>query len=328
MAKKSTKAPVKVDINAAMKSIKKHFKSARQKAVDAPDSSMPEFEDGRYVARLMSATVGKSQASGRYQVDMAWKFVEPPYAGQTKHAYQGLETDQNVEYFLRDLKRLGFDITELDETDIPDLLEQISSTKPHLLCQIALKTKSDYQNIFINALLEDEEDGEEAEQHEDEEEADTKKKVKKAKAKKDADEEEEDDDEDEDEEEEEDEEDEDEEEEAEPEPKKKKAQAQVQAKAMAKAKAKKDDDDEDEDEEEEEDEEDEDEEEQLHISVGSEVIVQTKEGEVQGTITEIFPDEEKIRVTTADGKKLRLPADRVVSVVEKTVVAAKKSKKR
>lgn len=319
MATKTTKAPVKVDVNAAMKSIRKHFKTARQKAVDAPDSSMPEFEDGRYVARLMSATIGKSIASGRYQVDMAWKFVEPPYAGQTKHAYQGLETDQNVEFFLRDLKRLGFDITELDETDIPDLLEQITATKPHLLCQIALKTKNDFQNVFINALLEDEEDGEDAEAHDDEEVADTKKVVKK-KAKADPEPEDEDeDDEDEDA-------DEDDEDEPEPEPEPKK-----KAKAVPVAKAKKvepePDEDDDEDEEDEDDEE-EPEEEQLHISVGSEVIVQTKEGQVQATIVEIFPDEEKIRVKTAAGKTLRLPADRVMSVVEKTVVAAKKSKKR
>lgn len=319
---KTTTATVKVDMDAALRTIKKHFKAAKSAALVAPDTSMTEFEDGRYVARLMSATLGKSQASGRLQVDFAWKFVEPPYAGKMKHAYQGMETEENQKYVYADLRKLGFDLTELDATDVPDLLEQITATKPHLLCQIALKTKNDYQNVFINALLEDDEDGEEAETHEDEEKADAPKKTVKKSAKK-AEPEEDEDDEDEDDEDEDGTDDVEEEAEDEPTPATVKKTAKKTAK---KPEPEPEEDEEDEDEEDEEEEADEDE--QLHISVGSEVMVQTKEGEVQGTIVEIFPDEEKIRVKTAAGKMLRLPADRVVSVVEKTVVAAKKAKKR
>jgi sRNA-binding protein len=307
----------KVDIKATMAHIDKFFNKAKKRAIEAGDTALPEYDDGRYIARLMSATLCKSASSSRDQVDFAWKFVDGEYAGKTKHAYNGIETDQNFEYFLRDLKRLGFEIDELDSKDIPDLLDGIGKTKPHLLCQIVLKTKNDFQNVYINSLLEDDdEETEEAEASKDDEDDDddTKARAKKAKKVTKPAEEEEDEEE--------------EEEEEKPAKKVKKvkpaAEEEEEEDPAPKKKKAKPVKEEEEEEEDDDDDDDEEEEEQLHISVGSEVIVETKDGQVKATILEMFPDEQKIRVETEDGKKLRLPAERVVSLVEKTTKKAKK----
>lgn len=341
-AQSSKKSSGKVDMKSAMANVKKFWKKAKTAAIEAPDSGIQEYEDGRYLARLMSASICKS-GSGRTQVDFDWKFVDGEYAGKHKHNYQGIENEKNIEFLLLDLKRLGFDIDELDDDELPELLAGIGKAKPHLLARIALKTKNDFQNVYINELLEDDdEEAEEAEDGEDEEENDddTKARAKKAKAatkgKKQADDDDEDDDDSDDAEEEDD----DEEEEEEKPAKKSKAkkpaededededdEEEEKPKSRKGKKVVEDGESEDDDEDDDEDgESEDDEDEELHISVGSEVIVQTKDGKKQAEIVEMFPDEQKIRVKTEDGKTLRLPVDRVLSLVEKTTKKAKKKR--
>lgn len=332
-SKKSTKA----DIGGTLKKIGKFWNKAKAKAAESANGDYPEFDDGRYIARLVDIQIGKSQSSNRDQADFSFKFVEGEYAGKIKHNYQGLETEQNLEFFLKDLARLGYDIEELDIDDLKTVIKEITKEKPYV--QIVLKTKGggDYQNVYINRLLDADDVEDESEEDEDDEDAKPAKKKPVKKSKKvdedeeeeddDAgDEEEEDDDEDSGDEEESDDDDEEDDDEEEEKPAKKSSKKPA---AKPAKKSKKDDDEEEEEDDEEEDDdsgddEDDEEEEQIRVAVGSEVIVDTKKGKKKGTIIKIFAEDNAVSVKLEDGTKLRLDADRIVSVVEKSAKKAKK----
>jgi len=123
--------------------------TAKTKAEAAKSSQYAEFEDGRYVARLMGGTIGKSQSSGRLQVTWTFKFEEGEYEGQNKLDFSGLETEQNMYYLGLRLRDLGYELPEKAE-QLQEILDDIAQTKP--LCKIRLKTKGEFQNLFIDKV--------------------------------------------------------------------------------------------------------------------------------------------------------------------------------
>lgn len=265
-----------------LKDAQKLWATAKTRASESGGSRYTEFDDGRYMTRITDAKVGESQSSGRLQVTWVFRFEDGPYEGQTKLDFSGLETEQNLYYLAMRLQQLGYEPPEsLDE--LGDILEDIKKTRP--LAKINLKTKGDYQNVYIDKVfaagLEESGDAE----AEDEAEGDgapppapAKKGAKKT-APPPAEEEEEEDAEDEDED------------------------------------ADEADADEDEAEAEEEDEVEPDDE--VELTVGMTVSVETSKGEVAGEVLEILEDEGKVRVRTAEGKVLRVPIDKIT--VEDTV---------
>jgi len=181
-----------VDFSKALKKAGSLWKGARTRA--AEESGGSEFDDGKYLARLIKGEVGKSEA-GRLQITWHWKFMEGDYEGQIKYAYQGLETEDNQMYLAKDLEKLGYDTTAIDSLaeDLQGILDDIRKVKPS--CRITLKTKGDFQNVFINRLLTEVDDEDEDEDKSDDDDDKPSKKKGKGKAKDDDDEEVEDDDE-------------------------------------------------------------------------------------------------------------------------------------
>ena len=123
--------------------------AAKTKAETAKSSQFTEYEDGRYVARLMGGTVGKSQSSGRLQVTWTFKFEEGEYEGKNKLDFSGLETEQNLYYLGLRLRDLGYELPEKSEA-LQEILDDVAATKP--LCKIRLKTKGEFQNLFIDKV--------------------------------------------------------------------------------------------------------------------------------------------------------------------------------
>lgn len=315
-----------VDFGRYLRGLNKHLDKAKE---TAGEGGFEEFDDGRYRMRAVDAKIGVSK-NKRVQVVITWKFMSGDYKGKTKLDFEGL-TEDHLPYLLRKLDAMGYDTSELEnlEDELKDILEDIKKSKPK--CKVRLKTKGEFQNLYVDGVLGD--DDEEEEEEEDEEEEDEKPKKKGKKKDDDEEEEEEDDDEeesdDDDEEEEdsddeeqsdEDEEEEDEEEDEEEEPKKK-----------GKKKGKKDED-EDEEEEEEEDEEDDEEEEtedEIEVVVGSVVKAESKKlGKIKGTIVELFENEGKVLLKTDKGKTLKIKADAITSVEEAPAESVPKKKKK
>jgi hypothetical protein len=282
--------------------LKKHLEGAKE---GKKSGGFEEFDDGRYQAKLIKAEIGES-GSGRLQLVLSWKFLKGEYKGKTKFDYRGLESEDNLKYLLLDLDKLGFDTDEVESvSDFKGIAKEISKDKPE--AKIALKTKGDFQNVNIVAVKgsdddeddedEDDESDEESDDDEEEEEDDEPKKKKSSKKKKD------DDDDDDDEEEEEESDDDDEDEEEEKSSKKKKSK-------------KKDDEDEDDEEDDEEDEDDDEEEEEtsdVELSVGSDVTYKFKGKKLKGTVLDIFPKSNEVRVQTGD-KKRKVSFDDIVEV--------------
>jgi hypothetical protein len=278
--------------------LKKHLEGAKE---GKKSGGFEEFDDGRYQAKLIKAEIGES-GSGRLQLVLSWKFLKGEYKGKTKFDYRGLESEDNLKYLLLDLDKLGFDTDEVESvSDFKGIAKEISKDKPE--AKIALKTKGDFQNVNIVAVKgsdddeddedEDDESDEESDDDEEEEEDDEPKKKKSSKKKKDDD----DDDDDEEEEEESDDDDEDEEEE----------------KSSKKKKSKKKDDEDEDDEEDEDDDEEEEETSDVELSVGSDVTYKFKGKKLKGTVLDIFPKSNEVRVQTGD-KKRKVSFDDIVEV--------------
>lgn len=141
----------------------------------------PDFEnvvpDGTYTAKLVRAEMGESQ-NGRLQV--AWRAViaSGEYKGENVNWWSGLETEDNIMYFQRDLVRLGKEAPE-DPTEVESNLTDLEKEKPTIRLRVV--TKGEYQNVRllktveaeeeeIEEEIDDEEKGEESEKEESSEE--------------------------------------------------------------------------------------------------------------------------------------------------------------
>lgn len=336
MAKKKTSSRgQQFDLDRYLSKTKSKWKEAAERAKENK-GGFAEFDDGKYVMRLVKAEANKSQA-GRPQVVSSWKFMDGDYKGQVYKSYRGIDSADNMYYFLLDAKRLGYDIDEFETSDLPDLLKQMSKDKPTI--SASLRSKGEYQNVLINKILDEDDLDEDDEDDEDDDEPKKKKKSKKRDDDEDEDDEDSDDEDDDEEEDEKprrkkkskkDEDDEDEEEDEEEED-------DEDEKPRRKKKASKSDDD-DEDDEDEEDEDDEDDEpkrkkkrskksdddeeddkdeddgDEVAVTVGSLVKVKLKAGTTKAEVVEVLEDDQAVRVKTKEGKTVKVSADKILSV--------------
>lgn len=144
-------AKLKKKIDAA----KKLWKGARDTAAAGGDFT--ELPDGRYLARLTKAEVTESKSSGRLQVAWTYKIAEGEYEGDTKMDFDGIETADNLTFLARKLRRFGFTSLPDDLEEVIQLLEELGKRKP--LCKISLKTRGEFQNVYVDKAIDaDDED--------------------------------------------------------------------------------------------------------------------------------------------------------------------------
>ncbi len=170
----------------------------------------PTVPDGTYECRIDAATVAKSKGTTkRLQVGFQLTIVSGDQANRKLNKYDGIETEENIEWLKGSLASLDVDVPD-DISELPDVLASLEGTG----CEVTVKTKDEFQNVYFNGPIElDDAEDEDDEEEEDEDEEDED----------DDDEDEEDDDEDEDDEDEDDDDDEEEEEEEAPKTRRKKS---------------------------------------------------------------------------------------------------------
>lgn len=183
-----------------------------------PQQGYVRPEDGDYVARLISMKIDKAQGGkGRLQCVSTFKILDGEAKGMEVSRYDGLEKDQ-LGFFRSHCEVLGIEWLD-DPIEMAESLEEFVDNNESLF-NIQLRTKGEYQNLYVKGESEYVEESEDEEEEEEEEKP--KKKGKKQEEDEDEEEEEdEDENEDEDEEEDDDEEEEEDEDEEEEEPKKK-----------------------------------------------------------------------------------------------------------
>jgi hypothetical protein len=271
-------------------------------AVGEGGGGFAEYDDGKYQGQIVSATMGRSQASGRWQHVLGIKFTEGEYKGQTVFQYQGLENSMGFTILASTFSKLGIEVDAPEDLESAD--KEVMRDKPTV--DFRLRTKGEFQNLIVIKGVdaeESEDDDDSDEEQEDAEVDESDDDSKNSKTEKDADKDEDDDSEEEDNEDEEDEEDEDDEEETKPAPKKSSKKKDV-------------DEDEEEDDEDEPEEKKEDDEEKVSIDVGSKVKVEHEEQEVTGKVVKIDEENSRVKVKLKDGSKFWVPVpDGIVDVL-------------
>jgi hypothetical protein len=264
------------------------WKSAKKRVSENRGSTFVDYDDGKYIAKLVKAELTESESSGRLQVDFSWRFEEEPYEGKIKHAYQGIETEDNMYYLGRDLERLGYELPD-NLADLPETLEAI--TAEGMIARIALKSKGDFQNVYIQKVINQDEDDsddeaiDEAAETPDDEAEET-------------------------------------EEEATDEDEEVAAGEDEEEEEGGEEEADEEADEEEADEEAEEDEAAEDED-VVEIEVGQRVQAETAKGREPGEIIEILEDLNKVRVKLDSGKVVRLDPEKIEIEVEAAPPAPK-----
>jgi hypothetical protein len=229
----------------------KNWTKAKTRAEEG-GSGFTEIEDGRYYARLVGAEITEAKSSGRLQVAWKYKIVDGDYKGETKMDFDGLETEDNQVFIGRKLKQYGYALPD-DLQEVEQILDALVKEKP--LVRIRLKTRGEFQNVYVDKVFDKEDEDEVldvagAEAADDADETDE---TEETETTEETDEVEEADD---------------EEEEAEAE------------------------------------------EEPVELQVGMTVLVDTKEGQVTGTVLELLEQEEKVRVKVGT-KVLKVSLDKL-----------------
>ena len=152
-----------MSVSAKLKRASKLWKKAKERA-EEQGPGFAEYPDGRYIMKVTGAEVGESQ-NGRVQI--AWKlaFADGEYDGKDYHDYQGLETEDNLVYVAARLDRFGYEPPD-DLTDLAETLKEIVEEGPEI--RVRLKSKGDFQNCYVDGLV-DADGGEEEEEGEEEE---------------------------------------------------------------------------------------------------------------------------------------------------------------
>lgn len=281
-----------VDFKKVLAGANKKWATAKKRAAES-EPAFTEYPDGKYEAKLVGAKLGVSDG-GRNQIAFSWKFMDGEYEGKTKVAYQGIDTEDNLYYLARDLERLGYELPD-NLGDLPDILKDIEKSKP--VGSINLKTKGDFQNVYIRKVYtaDEEEEGDDTED-EDTAESDEVDETEETEEEESDDAEESDEEETDEESDEEsgDEESDDEEE-----------------------------SDEESDEEESDEESDEEDAEEVEVEVGMRVIAETAKGREPGKIIKILEDEGMVRVKLDNEKIVRVAPDKIEIEPEKKKTPAK-----
>ena len=131
-----------------LKKAQDNWQGAREKAKES--SGFTEVPDGRYLAHLTNAQIGESRSSGRLQIQWTWTISDGEFEKDTKLDFDGLETEDNLVFLGRKLSRFGYELPE-DITAISDILDELIEKQP--LARIRLKTKGEFQNVYVDKLM-------------------------------------------------------------------------------------------------------------------------------------------------------------------------------
>ena len=132
--------------------ISKLWSKAKETVKEKPLFS--EIPDGTYIAVLTNAEIRESDR-GWLHTAFEWTVVQDcEQAGETVFARSGLDREQSLEFLIQDLIRLGVEVDDVEINDIWDLedvLRELAKARP--AARIRLKTKDEYQNVYINKLV-------------------------------------------------------------------------------------------------------------------------------------------------------------------------------
>lgn len=128
---------------------------AEAATVAASAKGYSEKPDGRYIGQISYADIVESESSGKLQIAWRATIMEGDLQGELIYWWEGLENERSLEFVAKNLAKFGYDPTTVRLRDLPKILAAIVEKEP--VCQLRLKTKpgSDFQNCWVDRVLED-----------------------------------------------------------------------------------------------------------------------------------------------------------------------------
>jgi hypothetical protein len=140
-----------------LKDIEKDWKNAEEQEL----GGFQKLPDGDYKVIMEAPRVELAKASDRLQIAWPFKVAEGKLKGKSIIKFDGLDNEVSMGYAKGLFKLLEIPIPT-KAVDIPDALEAFYKDyeKNEKLIAITIKTKDEFQNIYVNGFVDaDEEDG-------------------------------------------------------------------------------------------------------------------------------------------------------------------------
>jgi len=128
-----------------------HLKSLFKKAQENIDEGFTvNVPDANYNCELKQVAITSSK-KGNTMVQWDLLITEGDYEGQLLLKFNMLETEQNLQWLLKDLVTFNYDPSAVDDESLPTILEEITESKS--LVSIAVVSKEEYRNVYINSVI-------------------------------------------------------------------------------------------------------------------------------------------------------------------------------
>jgi hypothetical protein len=105
--------------------------------------------DGDYPAKLLKAAIGVTKkGEGDIYISLDFVFIDPENEGTEVNIFHDLKDEKSSDAMARTLKRLDFEIEELDPLDLKDIVANLNKEPPMAMLQVANKDKDSKGNPF------------------------------------------------------------------------------------------------------------------------------------------------------------------------------------
>ena len=147
------------DMKKSMELASKNWEKAKKRAETKSFGDI--YDDGRYSAKVIDAVIAEAKSDSHLQIVYTYEFIDGDYAGKTKKAFKRIDREEDLARRVVELGILGYEIE--DFSDLEPALVSLKKNRPAV--QITLKTRGEFQDVYIDSLL----SGEEVESSQEEE---------------------------------------------------------------------------------------------------------------------------------------------------------------
>jgi hypothetical protein len=127
------------------------FAKAKEKLKESGDFNDVVLENGRYVCIVRKGRALEAKGNPKLVLDLEVA-GEAEQAGGRISVWYTL-TDDKMHYLLRDLTKLGYDIAELDEDVLADIIDDLTENNP--VVRITAKNNGENVNYYIDKRLDE-----------------------------------------------------------------------------------------------------------------------------------------------------------------------------
>ena len=151
--------------------VSKSEKQTLSKMWNKASSSTSNVVAGKYIFKIESAKYNDGDKGPSIREILKVTGGNEEFIGETVSVFNNLSTEQNMSFFKQKLQRLGIDIPE-DFTEIED--GTVCEEMEGITFEGELKIKNGFVNVYVNRLVDADDEDDDSDEDEDNEEEDSK----------------------------------------------------------------------------------------------------------------------------------------------------------